>query len=75
MDSEQATHLRSLAEEYVTFVETMRSGQYNNSDEWQRLSGDRTLVHDELLRLTGMTRRDDMYHNCRELLAKGASSV
>jgi hypothetical protein len=68
MDSEQAAHLRSLAEEYVTLVDAMRSGQYADMDEYQRLSADRTLVHDELLRLTEMTRKNDMYRYCKTLL-------
>jgi hypothetical protein len=73
MDHEIEARLRALAEEYVTYVEMMRGGQYTDSDEYQRMSADRTLVHDELLRLTGMTRRDDMYGYCRALLAKPAS--
>ena len=73
MDDETKARLRTLAEEYVTFVEGMRNGQYADSDEWQQLSSARMLVHDELLRLTGMTRCDDMYRYCRELLAKPAS--
>ena len=73
MHDEQTGRLRTLAEEYVTLVEAMRAGQYADSDEWQRMSSDRTLVHDELLRLTGMTRRDDMYRYCRELLSSMAS--
>jgi hypothetical protein len=36
------------------------------------MSSDRTLVHDELLSLTGMTRRDDMYRYCRDLLSTKA---
>ena len=73
MDDAVMAHLRLLAEEYVTLVEAMRGGQFADMDEYQRLSADRTLVHDELLRLTGMTRRDDMYRYCRELLAKPGS--
>lgn len=69
MDNAATARLRSLAEEYTVFVEMMRSGQYADSDEWQRLSADRTLVHDELLRMTGMTRRDDMYRYCKTVLA------
>lgn len=68
MDAETTSRLYTLAAEYVSFVDMMRGGQYADSDEWQRLSADRTLVHDELLRLTGMTRRDDMYRHCRTLL-------
>jgi hypothetical protein len=69
MDAGTTARLRILAEEYVTYVEMMRTGEYNDMTEYQRLSADRTLVHDELLRLTGMTRRDDMYRHCKALLA------
>ena len=68
MDAETTSRLYTLAAEYIALVEAMRGGQYADSDEWQRLSADRTLVHDELLQLTGMTRRDDMYRHCRTLL-------
>lgn len=68
MDVETIARLRALAKEYVTFVDMMRGGQYADSDEYQRLSADRTLVHDELLRLMGMTRRDDMYRYCKTVL-------
>ena len=44
MSDEVAGRLRALAEEYVTLVEAMRGGQYVDSDEWQRLSADRTLT-------------------------------
>lgn len=69
MDAETTARLHTLAEEYVSFVDMMRGGQYADSDEYLRLSADRTLVHDELLLLTGMTRRDDMYRFCRASLA------
>lgn len=69
MSDETTARLRALAEEYVTFVDMMRGGQYADMDEYQRLSADRTLVHDELLRLTGMTRHDDMYRYCKALVA------
>jgi hypothetical protein len=68
MDDETKAHLRTLAEEYVAVVDAMHGGQFADSDEYQRLSADRTLVHDELLRLTGMTRKNDMYRYCRTLL-------
>jgi hypothetical protein len=73
MDDAVVARLRLLAEEYVTLVEAMRSGQYADSDEWQQLSSERMLVHDELLRLTGLTRRNDMYAYCREVLTKQVS--
>jgi hypothetical protein len=68
MSDELAGRLRALAEEYTVLVDAMRSGQYDGA-EYQRLSADRTLVHDELLQHTGMTRRDDMYAFCRDVLA------
>lgn len=70
MDKAISERIRALAEEYVGFVEMMRGGQYADMDEYQRLSADRTLVHDELLQLTGMTRNDDMYRHCKSLLAR-----
>lgn len=69
MDTETTGRLRTLAEEYIALVEAMRGGQYTDMDEYARLSADRTLVHDELLQLTGMTRKDDMYSHCKALLA------
>lgn len=64
------SHLHTLAAEYVDLVTQMRSGQYTDDAERRELSSQRTLVHDELLRLTGRTRDDtDMYLFCRALLA------
>ena len=65
----QPSRMQALTEEYVAYVDAMRGGQYADSDEWQRLSSERILVHDELLRLTGMTQRNDMYVYCRAVLA------
>jgi hypothetical protein len=68
--AELQRRLETLAGEYVTLVEAMRQGQYADDEEWQRLSADRTLVHDELLAPRGVTRGDDMYAHCRELLRR-----
>ncbi len=38
--------MQALTEEYVAYVDAMRGGQYADSDEWQRLSSERILVHD-----------------------------
>lgn len=70
----RTSRLQALAEEYVAYVDAMRGGQYADSDEWQRLSSERMLVHDELLRLTGMTRRNDMYVYCRAVLADAGAA-
>lgn len=72
-EAEGQARLRTLAGEYVDYVQAMRTGQFEDDEEWRRLSSERTLVHDELLRMTGMTRADDMYAFCRNLLASSAS--
>jgi hypothetical protein len=46
----------------------MRNGQYADQDEWQVMSSQRMLVHDELIVLTGVTDRSQMYAYCRNLL-------
>ena len=69
MDIEMAARLHTLAEEYVSYVEMMRGGQYADMTEYQRLSADRTLVHDELLRILDKDRSFDMYRHCKALLA------
>jgi hypothetical protein len=73
-DTQTHGRLVALAEEYVGYVEAMRTGQFADDEEWRRLSSERTLVHDELLQMTGMTRKDDMYVFCRNLLADRRSA-
>ena len=68
MDDQTQARLVTLAREYVVYVDAMRGGQYADDEEWRRLSSERTLVHDELLSMTGMTRKDDMYVFCKSLL-------
>jgi hypothetical protein len=65
-----AAGLRVLAAEYVELVDVMRNGQYVDAEEYRALSSQRTLVHDELIRLTGITERNAMYGYCRALLAE-----
>lgn len=68
-DNERFARIRALAEEYVTLVDLMRQGQYADDAEWRQLSSQRSLVHDELITLTGLLERPAMYGYCRELLA------
>lgn len=68
-DNERSARIRALAEEYVTLVDLMRQGQYADDTEWRVLSSQRSLVHDELIALTGLVERSAMYGYCRELLA------
>lgn len=69
MDDATAARIKTLAAEYVELVDMMRGGQYADDDEYRQLSSQRTLTHDELIRLTGVTERKAMYGHCRALLA------
>lgn len=62
-------HIRQLATEYVLLVEQMRSGAYTDATEYRTLSSQRTLLHDDLIALTGVSARPAMYAHCRALLA------
>jgi hypothetical protein len=66
--TEVAGRIRTLAVEYVELVDQMRGGQYDDEDAYRYLSSQRTLVHDDLIALTGVTERKEMYGYCRELL-------
>jgi len=69
MDDAATARIRTLAAEYVELVDIMRGGQYADDEEYRQLSSQRTLTHDELIRLTGITERKAMYNHCRTLLA------
>lgn len=69
MDDATNARVHTLAAEYVELVDMMRGGQYADDDEYRQLSSQRTLTHDELIRLTGVTDRKAMYGYCRALLA------
>jgi len=69
MDDATTAHIKTLAAEYVELVDMMRGGQYADDEEYRQLSSQRTLIHDELIRLTGVTERKAMYGHCRALLA------
>jgi hypothetical protein len=67
------THIRTLAAEYVALVDAMRQGQYSDAAERHILSSQRSVVHDQLIALTGLTDRPAMYAFCRMLLASQPS--
>lgn len=67
--SEEHQRLLALAGEYVELVEAMREGRYADDEEWRQLSSQRTVVHDELIRLTELEDRPAMYGYCRSLLS------
>ena len=70
MNADEHGRLLTLASEYVQVVEMMRSGQYDGDEEYNTLSSQRTITHDELIQLTGITERSAMYAHCRELLRR-----
>jgi hypothetical protein len=69
-DSAIQGRIRTLAAEYVELVDQMRSGQYADDEEYRTLSSQRSLVHDDLIALTGVTERPAMYGYCRTLLVR-----
>jgi hypothetical protein len=75
MHDELAARIAALAADYVALVDTMRGGQYADEDEYRTLSSQRTVVHDELIRLTGLEERPAMYGYCRDLLAGRSRAV
>ena len=58
----------TLAREYVQIVSTIQNGQYNSPEEWQALDRERQTTHNELCRVLNVSRREDMYRLCRNLL-------
>lgn len=54
----------SLMREYVALVDAQRSSQYSAGSN-HHIAGERSVIHDQLLELTKMTRDDDMYEWCR----------
>ena len=69
-DAATQSRIRALAAEYVELVDLMRAGQHADDEEYRTLSSQRSLVHDDLITLTGVTERPAMYGYCRALLAE-----
>ncbi len=65
-------YLESLAAEYLFYCRAMGDGDYISDTEYQRLSADRILCHDELIRVLGSAyeRPFDMQAYCRRLLSE-----
>jgi hypothetical protein len=62
-------YVLSLARDYLFYVDAMVSGEYS-SDELRELSAQRSLCHNELIRLLGdeYQRPFDMKAYCRTLV-------
>lgn len=70
LSTDEHQRLLALAGEYVELVEAMREGRYADDEEYRQLSSQRTVVHDELIQLTGLEERPAMYGYCRRLLSR-----
>ena len=66
-------YILNLAREYLFYCRAMGDGDYISDAEYQRLSADRMLCHDELIRVLGSAyeRPFDMQAHCRRLVRDG----
>lgn len=72
--NEREQRLHDLAREYLNYVGLMQSPDLRAEDR-QYLSSQRTIVHDELIALTGLARPFDMAQYCRDLLGDRARPI
>ena len=68
-------YLISLCREYIDLVDAMRGGRYSAAD-MRDLDSQRQTTHNQLLEITGLSRRDDMYAYARSvvLAARGKNT-
>ena len=69
MPTQIETYIRSLAVDYLFYIEAMDSGAYD-LDDLQKIASQRSICHDELIRLLGdaYARPFDMRAYCRQLV-------
>lgn len=60
-------HLVTLCRDYLDLIREMASGRYSTAD-LHTLDSDRQLLHNELLRITGLDPADDMAAYARRVL-------
>ena len=66
--------LRALAIEYVNYCNLMATPDLSPEDR-HYLSSQRTIVHDELIAMTGLARPFDMKSYCADLVAGRARAI
>jgi len=66
--NQQEQRLIDLARDYLNYIALMAMPDIR-SEDWRYLSAQRTIVHDELIALTGLARPFDMARYCHDLLA------
>lgn len=72
--TEREQRLRTLAHEYLGYINLMAMPDLSAADR-QYLSAQRTIVHDELIAITGLARPFDMAGYCADLLAGRCRAV
>ena len=60
-------YLLSLCAEYVQLVDAMRHGRYSDT-ELRELDSQRQTTHNQLIDVTRLTPRDDMYRYAKAVL-------
>ena len=65
-------YLKSLASEYLFYVDAMTTSRAYTTAELRDISAQRTLCHNELIRVLGpdYDRPFDMQNHCRRLLSE-----
>lgn len=61
------SRLLTLCKEYIQTVDSMYNGQHTTA-EIRVLDSQRQLLHDELCRLTGLSKSADMYRHAKDEL-------
>ena len=72
--SEQEQRLFDLAREYLNYISLMTLPDIGEYD-YQYLSSQRSIVHDELIDLTGLARPFDMIGYCQNLITGRARPI
>jgi hypothetical protein len=64
-------YILSLARDYLFYADAMTTSRAYTTDELREIASQRSLVHDELIRVLGdaYARPYDMIAYCRQLLA------
>jgi len=59
--------IESLCKEYLDLIDRMDSGGYS-PEEIREMDAERMVLHAQLIELTKLARRDDMYQFCRGVM-------
>lgn len=73
MPTEIEKYMKSLASDYLFYIDAMTTSRAYTTDELRVIASQRSLCHDELIRVLGdaYARPFDMRAHCRQLLNEG----